>query len=143
MTAKNYRVWLSSHFRPVVRNDAMVHDSYSCQKYWNTQPFPTQRLNNVTSNFVGSVVSKAQKVPKACPVQCRPYNHQNWKFCWINFDFPWLLFVNDNEIMYSRERKYRHPYYISPIEIGLLWAKIKYLKSHSKALSFDLQIDMK
>ena len=34
-------------------------------------------------------------------------------------------------------------YYISPIEIGLLWAKITYLKSHSKALAFDLLTDMK
>ena len=30
-------------------------------------------------------------------------------------------------------------YYISPIEIGLIWAKITYLKSHSKALDFSLQ----
>ena len=34
-------------------------------------------------------------------------------------------------------------YYISPIEIGLIWAKITYVKIHSKALGFDPQIDMK
>ena len=34
-------------------------------------------------------------------------------------------------------------YYISPIEIGLLWAKITYVKSRSKALGFELQTDMK
>ena len=34
-------------------------------------------------------------------------------------------------------------YYISPIEIGLLWAKITYVKSHSKALGFCPQRDMK
>ena len=34
-------------------------------------------------------------------------------------------------------------YYISPIEIGLLWAKIKYVKSNSNALGFDPQTDMK
>ena len=44
---------------------------------------------------------------------------------------------------YSPERKYSYPYYISPIEIGLLWAKIKYLKSHLKALDFSLQTSMK
>ena len=31
--------------------------------------------------------------------------------------------------------------YISPIEIGLLWAKITYLKTHSNALGFQLQTD--
>ena len=41
----------------------------------------------------------------------------------------------------SRERKYRHPYYISPIEIGVLWAKITYVKSHLKVLDFSLQTD--
>ena len=34
-------------------------------------------------------------------------------------------------------------YYISSIEIGVLWAKIKHVKSLSKALSFVSQTDMK
>ena len=34
-------------------------------------------------------------------------------------------------------------YYINPIEIGLLWAKITYIKIHSKALGFDPQTGMK
>ena len=34
-------------------------------------------------------------------------------------------------------------YYISPIEIGLLWAKITYVKSHLKALGFNPQTDTK
>ena len=33
-------------------------------------------------------------------------------------------------------------YYKSPIEIGVLWAKITYIKSHSKALDFSLQTDL-
>ena len=34
-------------------------------------------------------------------------------------------------------------YYVSPIEMVVLKAKIKYIKSHSKALGFSLQTDMK
>ena len=34
-------------------------------------------------------------------------------------------------------------YSISPTEIGVLWAKITYVKSHWKTLSFDPQTDMK
>ena len=37
---------------------------------------------------------------------------------------------------------YSYPYYIGPIEIGLLWTKITYLKSHSMALGFLFQTDM-
>ena len=33
-------------------------------------------------------------------------------------------------------------YYISPIEIGLLWSKIKYVKSHSTDFDFWLYTDM-
>ena len=44
---------------------------------------------------------------------------------------------------YSPEKKYRHPYYINTIEIGLLWAKIIYLKRHAKALAFNFQTGMK
>ena len=44
---------------------------------------------------------------------------------------------------YTPEIKYSPPYYISPIEMGLLWAKITYLKIHSKALAFNLQTDTK
>ena len=45
--------------------------------------------------------------------------------------------------IYSPKINYSPSYYISPIEIGLRWAKITYLKSHSKALGFTLQTNMK
>ena len=37
---------------------------------------------------------------------------------------------------YSCGKKCKHPYYVSPIEIRLLRAKITYLKSHSIAWVF-------
>ena len=72
---------LLKHFWPIVRNQAFMHDSYSCTKYWNSQPFPTQRIKNEAGNFVGAVLSKHQKVPKPCPIHCRPYNHKDWSAC--------------------------------------------------------------
>ena len=50
---------------------------------------------------------------------------------------------NHSLASYSPKIKYSPPYYISPIEIGLLWTKITYLKSHSKALVLGLQRDTK
>ena len=46
-------------------------------------------------------------------------------------------------LAYSDVQLSFYSYYISPIEIGLLWAMITYLKSHSKASSFILRTDMK
>ena len=48
------------------------------------------------------------------------------------------------EIMNIQMRPFKTAaYYISPIEIGVLWAKIIHIKSHSKALGFVPQTDMK
>ena len=48
-----------------------------------------------------------------------------------------------SEMNYSGVRLSFYTYYISPTEIGLIWAKIIYLKSHLKALVFSLQTDTK
>ena len=48
------------------------------------------------------------------------------------------------EIMNIQMRPFKTAaYYISPIEIGVLWAKITYVKSLSKALGFNPQTDTK
>ena len=45
-----------------------------------------------------------------------------------------LLVKVSTILLYSLERNYSYPNYINPIEIGLYWAKIKYLKSPFKSL---------
>ena len=52
------------------------------------------------------------------------------------------LFVCQKMFVQMRATK-TAAYYISPIEIGVLWAKITYIKIHSKALGFGPQTDMK
>ena len=58
---------------------------------------------------------------------------------------PFLVLVKSlfDSLVYTCGKKEMHPYYISPIEIGLFWAKITKLKNHSIAFSFSLQTDMK
>ena len=52
---------------------------------------------------------------------------------------PFLLFGN---VELQIQAPKTAAYYISPIEIGVLWAKITHVKSHWKALGFSLQTDM-
>lgn len=61
-------------------NNATIHDSYTCRRYANSKPFPTQRIE---MDHVGSVKSKlnATKKISVCPVACRPPDHQDWKYC--------------------------------------------------------------
>ena len=76
------RVW------PYAKNDSVIHDSYTCHKRGlrgtDIRPFPTKRLQQ-RHNYVGDYfVGKGEITVKkhgACPVQCRPKEHQDWLIC--------------------------------------------------------------
>ena len=76
---------ISAIFRfvyPWAKYNALEHDSYSCGNFTNSHPFPTQRLM-VPNNFVGGVYKFTQKfaLKLVCPMECRPWNHQDWVYC--------------------------------------------------------------
>lgn len=75
---------------PHAVQDMMAHDSYTCRTFSNpgNRPWPTQRDSgpNFTQpedvNFVGSNGGYISlPIHGACPVECRPANHQNWLLC--------------------------------------------------------------
>ncbi|XP_043215370.1 uncharacterized protein LOC122378413 [Amphibalanus amphitrite] len=60
--------------------DVMSHDSYQCQNFPLTQPYPTKRAN--LTEFVGSQYTRVTlTVQKECPMACRPRRHMDWKYC--------------------------------------------------------------
>ncbi len=83
-----YFLW--KHVYPIVKTDALAHDSYYCNKYGGI-PFPTKRIE---SCFVGGMEghyeldtckSNYTFVQNAsfyiCPKECRPKDHQDWITC--------------------------------------------------------------
>ena len=57
----------------------MQHDSFLCQSYRGSIPFPTKRKDNM--EFVGCPLHICNwKLPK-CYKGCRPRNHQDWEYC--------------------------------------------------------------
>ena len=57
----------------------MQHDSFLCQSYRGSIPFPTRRKDN--TEFVGCPQHICNgKLPK-CYKGCRPRNHQDWEYC--------------------------------------------------------------
>lgn len=72
--------FLAQNVYGMIVSRSLVHDSYFCKKYSNAKPFPTQRI---VMDHVGSVKSEknATKNIKECPKDCRPPDHQDWKFC--------------------------------------------------------------
>ncbi|KAG7159088.1 uncharacterized protein LOC121877937 isoform X2 [Homarus americanus] len=67
---------------PKMAGNVMAHDSYWCKFYGKAWPWPTKRENRY---FVGSTSYRDPpgntKVPKPCPVRCRPPEHHDWIYC--------------------------------------------------------------
>ena len=70
---------------PVIRDLAMIHDSYNCGMVWkfgHCLPWPTQRQGY---KYVGYGPTKGYAVRnivrKKCPVKCRPKEHLDWQYC--------------------------------------------------------------
>lgn len=73
--------FLADYVYPLIKNDSIIHDSYHCDIFDNTLPFPSKRNNSMCHvGFVGDcMLSKV--VLYDCPVNCRPSNHKEWNFC--------------------------------------------------------------
>ncbi|RNA06753.1 hypothetical protein BpHYR1_019344 [Brachionus plicatilis] len=78
--------FLSHHVYGKINHVSTVHDSYLCQYYSNSKPFPTKREGGL---FVGRVTGWANPNDedlseismKDCPVACRPKDHLDWVKC--------------------------------------------------------------
>ncbi|KAK8724676.1 hypothetical protein OTU49_011205 [Cherax quadricarinatus] len=59
-----------------------IHDSYTCLRFPGSLPFPTQRYNDT---FIGMrsyrEEFKNDGVRSECPMECRPAQHKDWKYC--------------------------------------------------------------
>lgn len=62
----------------IFRDNSIVHDSFTCEKFGGTS-FPTQRLGNC---FIGNPQScNISESFDICPIKCRPKEHLNWASC--------------------------------------------------------------
>ena len=86
--------FLGKHVYSLVKDDAIIHDSYLCGFYKDSSPFPTRRNQ---SCFVGGKpyhFNKTDCKPLAflrdqlkrrpfyvCPKECRHPDHLDWSYC--------------------------------------------------------------
>ncbi len=72
--------FLASYVYNKIKQKSVIHDSYLCWLYNDSEPFPTRRIGNC---FVGgeNAISCINGTVKDCPIQCRPKNHQDWNTC--------------------------------------------------------------
>ena len=62
------------------KNELMSHDSYTCEDFPESRPWPTARRGR---EFVGSpsLLFPEVFVSEQCPWECRPNNHKSWLYC--------------------------------------------------------------
>jgi hypothetical protein len=78
----NDQAFLAHHVFGLVKNKAVVHDSYLCERFAGSSAWPTKRVANC---FVG--MQQACNVTAnvsnffVCPKKCRPVDHKDWTFC--------------------------------------------------------------
>lgn len=71
------QVALNKHVWPKVKFDSLQHDSYQCNFFPNSKPFPTKRKQF----FIGCVRDCSRFKDEICPEPCRPKNHKDWIYC--------------------------------------------------------------
>ncbi|CAL4184378.1 unnamed protein product, partial [Meganyctiphanes norvegica] len=73
---------LKKYIWPIAKKSLVHHDSYTCKRYPDSKPFPTQRINGT---FVGNRWYRSKRkydsVYQQCPEVCRPPDHKDWKNC--------------------------------------------------------------
>lgn len=67
---------------PTMAGSLVAHDSYNCESFKGSSPWPTQRSEG---DFVGRPRYRKRyenrTLDKPCPVACRPSAHQDWIYC--------------------------------------------------------------
>ncbi len=69
--------FLADYVYPLVQNKSVIHDSYNCKTFKDSEPYPSKRYQNF---YLGSR-DFSDRVSQKCPIECRPLKHQDWEFC--------------------------------------------------------------
>lgn len=72
---------LERYVWPWAKSLALQHDSYHCDLFAKSHPWPSRRPEEEANNFVGSPVALNSTLDEPCPKKCRPREHPEWRFC--------------------------------------------------------------
>ena len=72
---------LERYLWPWAKALTLQHDSYHCDLFTKSHPWPSQRQEEEPNNFVGAPVALNSILRDPCPKKCRPREHQEWILC--------------------------------------------------------------
>ena len=72
--------FLSRKVYPLIRSKSIIHDSYLCLRYKDSEPFPTERFEGL---FIGGNDNSVKLIGTKyeCPIDCRPKSNLSWINC--------------------------------------------------------------
>ena len=73
---------LERYLWPWAKDITLQHDSYHCDLFAKSHPWPTRRQESGTNNYVGAPFALNTTLSTTCPVKCRPRTHPEWNLCW-------------------------------------------------------------
>ena len=66
----------------MIKTSSLIHDSYCCKLYRDSEPFPTQRKGRCFIGGSGNQFNcENNSTFTPCPLECRPKDHTNWIYC--------------------------------------------------------------
>ena len=71
--------FLSNHVYKSIKQNSIIHDSFLCTSYQDSQPFPTKRKGDCFVGQVGTCNETGHFYE--CPKECRPKDHLDWNSC--------------------------------------------------------------
>jgi hypothetical protein len=74
------QLFLKNHVYDHIKNVSLIHDSYNCMRYNDSEPWPTRRYGNCRVGAKNECSEKSGNYIE-CPVRCRPKSHLDWIYC--------------------------------------------------------------
>ena len=65
----------------VIKEKSIIHDSFLCNQYKDSEPFPSKRNGNCYVGQVGICSDYSNNPIPDCPIECRLKNHYDWLKC--------------------------------------------------------------
>ena len=69
---------LGHYVWPWAKSLALQHDSYHCDLFAKSHPWPSRRREEEANNFVGAPVALNSTLDEPCPKKCRPVGGQEF-----------------------------------------------------------------
>lgn len=71
--------FLADYAYEKLRSESIIHDSFLCNNFSDSKPWPTKRIGDCFVGIIGKC--NPNKKFKICPNSCRPINHLDWTSC--------------------------------------------------------------